>query len=177
MNTSRRTALSALAGSTFAIHGKAAKKATAFALIGDRYHNSDYVRTALTRTIAKQMGVSIDFTDETPLLNAETLQGYKVLIVLRDGMIWPDGYGGDESTNAAWVATNRPKLVFDPTAPGKSEAAILDQAGARQSRTQLRRGRRLSPLPPQHNARRPHRPRFPPRTGRSLHRPPSDPHL
>ncbi len=117
MNTSRRTALSALAGSTFAIHGKAAKKATAFALIGDRYHNSDYVRTALTRTIAKQMGVSIDFTDETPLLNAETLQGYKVLIVLRDGMIWPDGYGGDESTNAAWVATNRPKLVFDPPLP------------------------------------------------------------
>lgn len=117
MNTSRRTALTALAGSAFAIHGKAAKKATAFALIGDRYHNSDYVRTALTRTIAKQMNVSIDFTDETPLLNAETLQGYKVLIVLRDGMIWPDGYNWDESTNAAWVATNRPKLVFDPPLP------------------------------------------------------------
>ncbi len=117
MNTSRRTALSALAGSALAIPGKAAKKATAFALIGDRYHNSDYIRTALTRTIAKQMGVSIDFTDETPLLNAETLEGYKVLIVLRDGMIWPDGYGGDESTNAAWVATGRPKLVFDPPLP------------------------------------------------------------
>ena len=66
--------------------------------------------------------VSIDFTDETSLLNAETLDGYKVLIVLRDGMIWPDGYGGDESTNAAWVATGRPKLVFDPPTP---------QAGAR----------------------------------------------
>ena len=117
MNTSRRTALTALAGAAVAIPGKAAKNATAFALIGDRYHNSDYVRTALTRTIAKQMGVSIDFTDETPLLNAETLQRYRVLIVLRDGMIWPDGYGWDESTNAAWVATNRPKLVFDPPLP------------------------------------------------------------
>src|SRR5918912_1566137 len=96
-NTTRRAALAALAGAAIAPRiGKAAKKAVAFALIGDRYHNSDYIRTGLTRTIAKQMDVSIDFSDETSLLNAETLDGYKMLIVLRDGMIWPDGYGGEE---------------------------------------------------------------------------------
>jgi type 1 glutamine amidotransferase len=117
-STTRRTALAALAGSVIApLRGKAAKKADAFALIGDRYHNSDYIRIGLTRTIANQLGVSIDFTDETSLLNAETLDGYKALIILRDGMIWPDGYGGDESTNAAWVATGKPKLVFDPAVP------------------------------------------------------------
>jgi type 1 glutamine amidotransferase len=117
-NTTRRAALAALAGAAIAPRlGKAARKATAFALIGDRYHNSDYIRTGLTRTIAKQLDVSIDFTDETSLLNAKTLDGYKMLIVLRDGMIWPDGYGGDESTNAAWVATGRPKLVFNPPVP------------------------------------------------------------
>jgi len=117
-NTTRRAALAALAGAAIAPRlGKAARKATAFALIGDRYHNSDYIRTGLTRTIAKQLDVSIDFTDETSLLNAETLDGYKMLIVLRDGMIWPDGYGGDESSNAAWAATGRPKLVFDPPLP------------------------------------------------------------
>ena len=116
--TTRRSAIAALAGVGFTpLPAKAAKKATAFALIGDRYHNSDYIRTGLTRTVASQMGVSVDFTDETSLLNAETLDGYKVLIVLRDGMIWPNGYGGDESTNAAWVATGRPKLVFDPPLP------------------------------------------------------------
>ena len=113
---SRRMAMTAL-GALAAWPAKGAKKATAFALIGDRYHNSDYARIGLTRTIAKQMGVTVDFTDETSLLNAETLDGYKVLIVLRDGMIWPDGYGGEESTNAAWVATGRPKLVFDPPLP------------------------------------------------------------
>jgi hypothetical protein len=117
-NSTRRSVLAALAGAAIApFPGKAAKKATAFALIGDRYHNSDYVRIGLTRTIAKELGVTIDFTDETSLLNAETLDGYKVLIVLRDGMIWPDGYGGDESSNAAWVATGRPKLTFDPPLP------------------------------------------------------------
>jgi hypothetical protein len=144
-NTTRRTALAALAGAALLpSHGKAAKKAAAFALIGDRYHNSDYIRIGLTRTIAKQLDVSIDFTDETSVLNAETLDGYKALIILRDGMIWPDGYGGDESTNAAWVATGRPKLVFDPPVPqervrsqywmkpeqGKAVRQFVDAGGA-----------------------------------------------
>jgi hypothetical protein len=144
-NTTRRAALAALAGAAIAPRlAKAARKATAFALIGDRYHNSDYIRIGLTRTIRKQIDVSIDFTDETSLLNAETLDGYKMLIVLRDGMIWPDGYGGDESTNAAWVATGRPKLVFDPPIPqtraqsqfwmkpeqGKAVRQFVDAGGA-----------------------------------------------
>jgi hypothetical protein len=51
----------------------AREKATAFALIGDRYHNSDYIRSGLTRTITKEVGVSIDFCDETQMLTAETL--------------------------------------------------------------------------------------------------------
>jgi hypothetical protein len=144
-NTTRRAALAALAGATIAPRlARAARKATAFALIGDRYHNSDYIRTGLTRTITKQLDVSIDFTDETSLLNAETLDGYKMLIVLRDGMIWPDGYGGDESSNAAWAATGRPKLVFDPPIPqtraqsqfwmkpeqGKAVRQFVDAGGA-----------------------------------------------
>ncbi|HEX7424462.1 MAG TPA: ThuA domain-containing protein [Terriglobales bacterium] len=132
-NTTRRSALAALAGAAIApLPGRAARKATAFALIGDRYHNSDYIRIGLARTIAKQLGVTIDFTDETSLLNAETLDGYKVLIVLRDGMIWPDGYGGDESSNAAWVATGRPKLVFDPPVPrerGQSQYWMKPEQG------------------------------------------------
>ena len=42
----------------------AKEKATAFGLIGDRYHNSDYARIGLTRTITKDLGVSVDFTEE-----------------------------------------------------------------------------------------------------------------
>jgi len=123
MSISRRAALAALAGAPFVRPARCARKATAFALIGDRYHNSDYIRTGLARTVGKDCGISIDFTDETSTLNAETLNGYKLLIILRDGMNWPDGYP-DENTNAAWVATGRPKLVFDPPTPpmgGKPE--------------------------------------------------------
>ena len=47
--------------------------ATAFALVGDRYHTSDYIRTALGRTLVQGVGLSIDFTDEITLLNAQHL--------------------------------------------------------------------------------------------------------
>src|SRR6266852_6171054 len=117
MKTSRRSAIAALAGAGLAPRlSRSAQKATAYALIGDRYHNSDYIRSGLSRTIAKDLGVSIDFCDETKMLTAETLNGYKLLIILRDGMIWPDGYP-DETSNAGWVAGGKVKLTSDPPVP------------------------------------------------------------
>ena len=74
------------------IYGK--RKVTAFALTGDRYHNIDYIRTALGKTLVKDLGISIDFTDEWSLLTAPNLKQYKLLIMLRDGMTWPAGYEG-----------------------------------------------------------------------------------
>ena len=116
MNSSRRSVIAAIAGSALAPRARSAGKTTAYGLIGDRYHNSDYIRTALNRTIQKDLGVSIDFCDETKNLTAETLRGYKMLIVFRDGMIWPDGYP-DETTNAGWVEGGKVPLISDPAVP------------------------------------------------------------
>ena len=55
--------------------------ARAFALVGDRYHNSDYIRTGLKKTLVEELGLAIDFTDEVELLNGETLAQYPLLIV------------------------------------------------------------------------------------------------
>jgi hypothetical protein len=87
---SRRSAVSSLALAATTALGQ--ERATAFALIGDRYHNSDYIRTALSKTLSKGLGLEIDFRDEVSLLNARELKGRKLLIILRDGMLWPDGY-------------------------------------------------------------------------------------
>jgi hypothetical protein len=118
MIVSRRTALQACAAAPVTLLRclNARTKATAFALIGDRYHNSDYIRTGLRRTIDRELGVSVDFCDEVKMLDAETLDGYKLLIILRDGMLWPDGYS-DENSNAAWVGTGRPAIVSEPPVP------------------------------------------------------------
>src|SRR6185312_17441796 len=52
-SVTRRRALGACAIAPAALIGslQARAKATAFALIGDRYHNSDYIRTGLSRTL------------------------------------------------------------------------------------------------------------------------------
>jgi type 1 glutamine amidotransferase len=119
---SRRAALALCAAPAILTSKLQARtKATAFALIGDRYHNSDYIRVGLGKTIEKELGVTVDFCDEVKNLNAETLTGYKILIMLRDGMTWPGGYA-DETTNAAWVNTGKPALVSDPPVP-KPEGA------------------------------------------------------
>src|SRR5258708_799248 len=111
----RRTAIQTLAAT--ALVRAASPKATAFALIGDRYHNSDYMRTGLGKTLVRDAGISIDFSDEVKLMNAENLAGYKLLIVFRDGMLWPDGYP-DETSNAAWAGRRGDtKPVSEPPAP------------------------------------------------------------
>ncbi len=67
--------------------------ATAFALIGDRFHNSDYIRTGLSKVLVEGLDLAVDFTDELHALSADNLARYDLLIVFRDGMVWPDGYG------------------------------------------------------------------------------------
>ena len=90
------------------VYGK--RRVTAFALSGDRYHNIDYVRTALGKTLVKDLGISIDFTDELSLLTASNLKEYKLLIMLRDGMIWPSGYEGAGRP----IVSDPPLAKFDP---------------------------------------------------------------
>jgi type 1 glutamine amidotransferase len=115
---SRRKALAAGVAAPFLFRQLlcARNRAAAFALIGDRYHNSDYIRIGLGRTIERELGVLIDFCDEVKMLDAETLAGRKLLVMLRDGMLWPDGYE-DESSNAAYHEAGSPKIASDPALP------------------------------------------------------------
>jgi type 1 glutamine amidotransferase len=118
----RRSVLSGIAASALlpAARASAANKATALALIGDRYHNSDYIRTALRKTLVKDAGITIDFRDEVELLNAENLKGYKLLVILRDGMLWPSGYlqgpPGSPNTPAVPIVSEPPLPKIEPEA-------------------------------------------------------------
>jgi type 1 glutamine amidotransferase len=118
----RRSVLSGIAASALlpAARASAATKATAFALIGDRYHNSDYIRTALRKTLVKDADISIDFRDEVELLNADELKGYKLLIMLRDGMLWPSGYlqgpPGSPNTPPVSIVSEPPLPKIEPEA-------------------------------------------------------------
>jgi hypothetical protein len=114
--SSRRAFLAGAGGAAVARSLAGARKREAFALIGDKPHNSDYIRTGLRRTLAEGAGVTIDFCDEVERLSAATLSGYRLLILLRDGMTWPDGYP-DETSNAGYLRAGSPALVSEPPVP------------------------------------------------------------
>ena len=68
----------------------------ALALIGDRYHNADYIRVSLDK-LFKDLDIPIDYTIQYDQLSAAMLKNYQLLLILRDGMIWPAGYLGPDA--------------------------------------------------------------------------------
>jgi type 1 glutamine amidotransferase len=68
----------------------------ALALIGDRYHNADYIRVSLDK-VFKQVGVPIDYTIQYDQPLRTLLNNYQLFVCLRDGLIWPDGYLGPDA--------------------------------------------------------------------------------
>jgi hypothetical protein len=118
---SRRTALAAIGAAPALASIYGTKRVTAFALAGDRYHNLDYIRTALGKTIVRDLGISVDFTDELSLLDAKNLKDYKLLIVFRDGMIWPNGYSDDGPGQAGGGLRG---IVSEPPVPHSEGNAV-----------------------------------------------------
>lgn len=74
-------------------------KPRVLALIGDRFHNPDYIRVSLDRLFS-ELGVPIDYTIQYDQLSRDRLRGYSVLVCLRDGWIWPGGYLGPDAYTA-----------------------------------------------------------------------------
>jgi type 1 glutamine amidotransferase len=74
-------------------------RAKVLALIGDRYHNPDYIRVALTKMF-DGLRVSVDYTMHYDQVSRDMLRHYQVFLCLRDGMIWPGGYLGPDAYTA-----------------------------------------------------------------------------
>ena len=142
-NTSRRSALRTLAlTGTAAVTGTAinpghanafariqSTTSTALAIIGDESHNSDYIRTALRKTLVEEAGLSVDFSDVTDLISAENLAHYKMLIIFRDGMVLPDGY----NFAMYWQPGRGEEILSEPPLPpmrrGESTTWITEAQG------------------------------------------------
>ncbi|MBT4099588.1 MAG: ThuA domain-containing protein [Gemmatimonadetes bacterium] len=113
----------------------------AFALVGDRYHNADYIRTALGKSLVRDLGLHIDFSDEVTRLSADTMASYELLIIFRDGMLWPDGYGlkahypgcdaETEPVSVPPVPAMTPRTVpWITPEQGRAVRAFVDEGGA-----------------------------------------------
>jgi type 1 glutamine amidotransferase len=98
-NLSRRKLLGGMGAVSAGMMLGAATKQTgprALALIGDRYHNADYIRTSLNKVFG-ELGIPVDYTIDTAAISAELLRPYQLFLILRDGMLWPGGYAGPDA--------------------------------------------------------------------------------
>jgi hypothetical protein len=76
------------------------------ALVGDRYHNSDYIRVSLDRLFG-ELDLPVDYTTNYDHLSRSLLAGYQLFVCFRDGMIWPGGYLGPDAYPYARYLENR----------------------------------------------------------------------
>jgi Trehalose utilisation len=105
------------------------------ALIGDRYHNSDYIRVSLDKLFA-ELDLPVDYTTNYDHLSRELLQNYQLFVCFRDGMIWPGGYLGPDAygdyaqylenpadypkpTPEMWITDEQGEAVKDFVASGR----------------------------------------------------------
>lgn len=98
----------------------------ALALIGDRYHSPIYIRDGLIQALVRENIPVVFLTDHTRL-TAETLQQYDLLIFLKDGMIWPDGY--EPGSHVQWMSDEQQEAVHDFVRNGKSFLALHNSHG------------------------------------------------
>src|ERR1051325_7314242 len=102
MKISRRIVMSGIAATgAFPLAGRAQTRAglRALALSGDRYHNPDYIRVSLDK-VFHELDIAMDYTMDYASLSANLLRPYQLLLILRDGMIWPGGYSGPDAYTA-----------------------------------------------------------------------------
>jgi type 1 glutamine amidotransferase len=110
------------------------------ALVGDRWHNSDYIRVCLNR-LFNELGLPIDFTTNYYDLSRGLLEPYQLFIAFRDNMIWPAGYenspGEGQLENrgkfpseewVAWITEEQGEAVKDFVAAGNGFYSMHNNA-------------------------------------------------
>ncbi|MEO7143647.1 MAG: ThuA domain-containing protein, partial [Bryobacteraceae bacterium] len=109
--------------------GMGAKAATrnkrVLALVGDRYHNPDYIRVGLDK-VFQPLGLKVDYTIQYDSISRELLKNYQLFVVLRDGMIWPSGYLGPD----AYASYEQGFENHREFPPAKSQTWITEEQGA-----------------------------------------------
>ena len=80
----------------------------ALILIGDNYHPPDYIPPSL-QPVLENIGLPARFIYDVTQLNARNLKGIRLLIILRDGMNWPEPVGDC----VFWLTEEQEKVIAD----------------------------------------------------------------
>ncbi|MCZ2077354.1 MAG: ThuA domain-containing protein [Bryobacteraceae bacterium] len=102
-----------------------ANRPRALALIGDRYHSPVYIRDGLIQAFVRE-NIPVTFIEEVSQLSAASLGDYQLLVILRDGMNWPQGYG---KPHVKWMTDEQQKAIWDFVERGGGFLALHNSQG------------------------------------------------
>ncbi len=98
----------------------------ALVLIGDRYHEPEHLEAGLRPAFAALPGIEPHFTVDVRALTAENLAKVDLLVILRDGMVWP---GGPQGPMRIWMNPDQEKAVSDFVRNGKAFLNLHNSMG------------------------------------------------
>jgi type 1 glutamine amidotransferase len=102
-----------------------ARRPRALALIGDRYHSPIYIRDGLAPAFVRE-NIPITFIENVEALTADALKDYQLLIILRDGMNWPNGY---DKEPVKWMTDAQQQAIWDFVNRGGGFLALHNSQG------------------------------------------------
>jgi len=102
-----------------------AKRPRALILIGDRYHSPSYIRDGLIKAMVTE-NIPATFIENTAEMNAKSLADHQLLVILRDGMNWPNGY---DKPNVKWMTDEQQQAVWDFVHNGGGFLALHNSQG------------------------------------------------
>lgn len=102
-----------------------ADRPRALALIGDRYHSPTYIRNGLAPALVAE-NIPVTFLENVEALTAAALARHDILIILRDGMNWPDGY---DKPAVKWMTGTQQQAIWDFVERGGGFLALHNAQG------------------------------------------------
>jgi len=98
----------------------------ALVLIGDRYHEPEHFEDGLGPAFAAIKGLEAHFTVDFRALTRENLAQVDLLVILRDGMVWP---AGGQGPVRIWMNADQEKAVSEFVHGGKAFLNLHNSMG------------------------------------------------
>ena len=96
--------------------------ADAVILGGDRYHKAEEAHQGIG-PILEKAGLDVYYTDDFASIDADLLEGKKLLVFLRDGMEWPNGNDADPEV---WMQPHQEEAIEQFVMSGGSFLVMLN---------------------------------------------------
>ncbi len=98
----------------------------ALVVMGDRYHSPVHVRDGLMRPLALE-NIPVVYLENHEALTAEALKNFELLIFLKDGNIWPNGY--ENGSQVKWMTDAQQQAIYDFVNNGGGFLALHNSHG------------------------------------------------